>query len=341
MANFPTFYAAGNVPEDVINALFDISPLERPFTGRITHIGADSARKEWLDHALRQPNKDNAIADGAAAVADDTSQGVRYWQHMQLQEAGINLGDQASNSDGFGRITSFETQLEKRVNELYRDTEASSLSRNPSFEGAEGTANKAAGFFAQIKSNVSFGAGGSAGGWNSGTGIFDAPTQSTATRALAEQNILDVMTSINTNGGRPDAMTMIPALKVKFSSYMMTSSSRVGVLVTQAPGGQGGATAVQSVMTYETDFGVLQVLNNQIMLAVVVGGSGTGRADVAIFQTDMAQCVDQWTPRAKRLGPQGAGETWQVTNSFGSILLNEKAHGGVFDNDYNVDMTAT
>ena len=227
MAIFADFYNAGNVPEDVINALFDISPLDRPYTGRIAHEGARSNLKEWLDHVLATPDKDNAIVDGAAAADDSTSQGTRYVQPAQLFERGIVLGDQASNSDGFGNITQFEGQLEKRVNELYRDGEASGLSRNASVRGAVGVAAKAAGFFAQIKTAVSFGAGGSAGGWNSGTGVFDAPTQSTATRALSENNILTVLETINTNGGRPDAMTIIPPLKRRFSSFMMTSSSRV------------------------------------------------------------------------------------------------------------------
>ena len=341
MAIFADFYNAGNVPEDVINALFDISPLDRPFTGRIAHEGARSNLKEWLDHVLGSPNKDNAIVDAAdVAAEDDTTQGVRYRNPCQLFRRVIRLGDQASNSDGFGNITQFEGQLEKRVNELYRDLESSALSRNASVLGATGVAAKNAGFFAQVKTNNTvanggFGAGGSPGGWNTGTGVFDAPTQSTATRAMSESNILSVLESINVNGGRPDAMTFIPQLKRRFSSFMMSSSSRVGVLVTQAPGGEGGATAVGSVQVYETDFGVLMVLNNQIMQA-----AAADRADIAIFQTDMALGVDQWTPRAKRLGPTGAGEKWDVTQSCGAILLNERAHGGVFDNDQTTDMVA-
>ena len=89
------------------------------------------------------------------------------------------------------------------------------------------------------------------------------------------------------------------------------------------------------MQVYETDFGVLMILNNQIMQPVAAD-----RADVAIFQTDMALGIDQWTPRAKRLGPTGAGERWQVTQSCSTILLNEKAHGGVFDNDQTTDMVA-
>lgn len=333
MAEFITFYDAGNVPEDVINALYDISPLDRPVTGRISHISAASARKEWLDHVLRAPKADNAIIDGSAAVADDTSQGTRYWQSMQLAEAGIVLGDQASESDGFGNITKFETQLEKRVNELYRDTEANAMSILPSVIPVEATtAGQAAGVYSQIVSNASVPGDGAVGGWNSGTGVFDAPTLGTA-RALSEDDILNVMESASTNGARPDVMTMRPALKRRFSTYMMSSSSRVGVLVTQAPGGDGGATAVGSVQVYETDFGVLEVMNNQIAQVHAANTSG-----VFIMQTDMINAADQWTPRAKRLGSVGAGERWQVTNSCGTLLLTERAHGMVLSVLENTDM---
>ena len=339
MATFADFYNAGNVPEDVINALFDISPIERPYTGRIAHIGADSAIKEWLDHVLRAPKNDNAVIDGADQASDETSQGTRYRNPLQLQEAGIQLGDQAMESDGFGNITKFETQLEKRVNELYRDLEARSLSAKASVLPVAGTtAGEQGGFFAQVKTATAHGAGGSAGGWNAGTGVFDAPTLGTPA-AMSETTLLGIMETISTNGGRPDAMTMRPPLKRRFSSFMMTSSSRVGVLVTQAPGGAGGATAVGTVMVYETDFGTLEVLNNQIMLTLDAPGTSANDG-VAIFQTDMANCADQWTPRAKRLGPGGHGERWSVSNSSCAMLLTEKAHGGYFDIDATTDMVA-
>ena len=339
MATFADFYAAGNVPEDVINALFDISPTDNPFTSSIEHIGSRSSLKEFLDHKLRAPKTDNAIIDGAAAVADDTSQGVRYVQPMQLQEAGITLGDQAMESDGFGNITNFEGQLSKRVEELYRDTEARSLSEKASVLPVTDTvAGECAGFFAQVKTNTNFGATGADGGWNVGTGVFDAPTAGT-TRALSENDFLSVCELMSIAGSMANAVHMIPQLKRKFSAYNFSSTSRIGVLVTQAPEGQGGAKAVASVQVVETDFFVVEIINNRIMQPEVAT-PGSERTNVAIVQTDMANCVDQWTPRAKRLGPAGAGEKWQVTNSFGTILLNETAHGAVRDIDYTLDMVA-
>lgn len=340
MKTFADYYAAGNIPEDVINALYDISVIDRPLTGKIAHIGATSSIKEFLTKTLRKPSTTNAIIDGADAAADDTSQAERRKQPMQLQEAGIRMGDQAMDSDSFGNIAKFETQLEDRTNEVYRDLEARSLSEKASVIPVTNTvAGEQAGFFAQVSTATSFGAGaGADGGWNAGTGVFDAPTPGT-TRALAESQILGVLQTMSRNGANPDSMHLIPELKGKFSQFMMTSSSRVGVLVTQAPGGAGGATAVQSVMVYETDFGVLEVENNRIMQPEVETASSE-RANVAIVQRDMIECADQWTPRAKRLGPTGAGEKWQVTNSGGILVLNEKAHGAVRDIDYTLAMVA-
>ena len=47
--------------------------------------------------------------------------------------------------------------------ELYRDLEASALSRNASVRGATGVAAKNGGVFAQVKTAISVGTGGSAG----------------------------------------------------------------------------------------------------------------------------------------------------------------------------------
>ncbi len=335
MKTFADYQAAGNIPEDVINALFDISVTDRPYTGTIAHMGASSSLKEWLDHELRAPSKTNAIIDGADATADDTSEGTRYVQPMQLQEAGIRLGDQAQESDSFGNIAKFETQLEKRVNELYRDLEARSLSEEASVLPVSNTvAGEQAGFFAQVSTATAFGVGGADGGWNSITGVFDSPTPGTSA-AMSEDTFLGICETMSVNGSSADNCQMIPALKRRFSSYLFSSSSRIGVLVTQTEAGEGGARSVASVAVIETDFFTLELVNNRIMQEETAT-----RSNLAIIQRDMAECIDQWTPRAKRLGPTGAGEKWQVTNSAGTILLNEKAHGAYRDINHTVDVVA-
>lgn len=339
MKTFGDYYADGMIPEDVINVAYDPSVIKLPLLNAVDHLGATSSIKEWFDKTLRAPKIDNAIIDGAPAAADDTSTGIRYRQPMQLQDAGISLGDQAMESDSFDNIADFSLQLEDRTNELRRDTEANALSSQPSvLPVSNTTAGEAAGFFAQVATAVSVGATtGAVGGWNPSTGVFDAPTPGD-TRPISEAVLLGVMSDANDNGADLDRAFMVGKLKEKVSSYMMTSSSRVGVLVTQTPTeGNSPANAVQSVQTYYTDHGSIELIKDRLMVPLVStpGSTNTG---IAIMETGMAACVDQWTPRAKRLGPAGAGETWQVTSSRGLILRTERSHAAVLDIDYEIAM---
>ncbi len=340
MATFSDFYDAGNIPEDVIRAFYDISPTDIRFTGEIEQMGADSVKKEWFEHVLNAPDKDNAVPDGATASGDDTTQGSRMWNYCQMPDRNIALGDQAEASDGFGpNITKFETQLEYRTKELYRDCEASALSNNASvIPVGSTTAAKSAGFFAFVKTNTSFGATGADGGFNSGTGVVDASTEGT-TRALSEGDILTVLEGCNVEGGDPNQFQMIPQLKRKFSNFMFTSSARIGAIYTPTPGGEGGATAVGSIQMYESDWGALEVISNRIMQPEN-SGIGTERTNFAVIDTQYWAMASQWDPRAKRLGPTGTGENWQVTHSKALCALNERSSGAVRDIDYTLDMIA-
>lgn len=333
MSNFQDFYAAGNVPEDVISAFYDISPTDYRFISSIEQVSADSAYKEYFEHSLAAPDKDNAAIDGADITDYDTSQGDRRLSPCQLTERGIQLGDQAEGSDGFGpNITKFDTQLEYRVQESYRDIEAAALSENASQIQVSGaTPGKLPGFFACVATNTRFGGGGGAdGGWN-GT-IFAAPTPGT-TRALPESEIHEVLAEINTEGGRPDQMHMIPLMKSQFTQYMMTSSARIGAIYTPTQGGSGGATAVASIQMFESDFGAMEVIANQIMQP-----EAADRTNVAIVDTRYWACATQWDPRAKRLGASGHGESWLVNCSKTLCALNEASSGAVRDVDHTTAM---
>lgn len=340
MATFEDFYTAGNIPEDVIRSFYDVSPRDNKFSGSIEQIGADSVKKEFFEHKLNTPNKDNASADGADATGDDTSQGDRYANYCQMPERNISLGDQAEASDSFGpNITKLDTQLEYRTTELYRDFEASSLSENASvIPISNTTAAKSAGFFAWVRTNTKFGATGADGGWNTGTGVVDAPTAGT-TRALSETEILDVLALCEEEGGNPNQFMMIPRLKSKFSSFMFTSSARIGAIYTPTSGGEGGATAVGSIQVYESDFGACEVVSNNVMQPEVATG-GSERTNFGIIDTQYWACASQWDPRSKRLGPTGTGETWQCTTSKTLCALNERSSGAVRDINYTLDMVA-
>ena len=333
MARFDDFYTAGNVPEKVINRLWEISPKENPFTTRIQQGSKRSAKHEFLEHALATPNKDNAAIDGAAQTDDSTSQAVRKWDWCQLTERGIQLGSQAEASDGFGGITSFARQLESRTAETRNDREACHLSENGSREGDGLNASRSAGFFAWVETNTNFGATGADGGFDSGTGRVASPTAGTA-RALSEGDISGVHQSAFKAGGNIDCFMMIPELKTRWTNFMFSSSSRIGAIYTPTKAGEGGATAIGSIQMYESNWGAVEVMANRIMQA-----EAANRTNFALIDSRMWENSEQFGVRAERLAKDGHGETWMVESSWTLLALNEASSGAVRDIDYTQDMT--
>ncbi len=333
MANFPAFYNAGNVPEKVINQLFNIDPTEVIFQSRIEQDTQASGKHEFIEESLNAPDKDNARIDGVDNTDDSTNQGVRKFSWCQLTGRGITLGSQAESSDGFGNITKFGRQLRNRTNETRRDREASYLSENASVEGVEGTtAGKSAGFFAWVETNTSFGAGGSDGGF-SGTTV-SSPTPGT-TRALSETDISTVHEQAFTAGGNIDCFQMIPALKTKWTNFMFTSSARIGAIYTPTQAGGDGATAIGSIQMYESNWGAVEVKANRIMQE-----EAADRTNLALVDSSMWANSVQFDVRAERLAKTGHANKWLVESSWTLLALNEKASAAVRDVDQTADMTA-
>jgi len=333
MAAFPAFYNAGNVPEKVINELFNIDPTEVLFTSKIMQDTQASAKHEFLEESLNAPDKDNARIDGADNSDDSTNQGVRKFSWCQLTGRGIILASQAEASDGFGNITKFGRQLRNRTNETRRDREASYLSENASVMPVEATtAGKSAGFFAWVETNTSFGATGADGGFNSGTGVVDAPTAGT-TRALSEANIATVHEAAFTAGGNVDCFMMIPSLKTQWTNYMFTSSARIGAIYTPTSG--DSATAIGSIQMYESNWGAVEVKANRIMQA-----EAADRTNLALIDSNMWENSVQFDVRAERLAKTGHANKWLVESSWTLLSLNEKASGAVRDVNQQLAMTA-
>ena len=338
MATFSDFYNAGNVPEKVINELFNIDPTEVLFTSDVEQDTQASGKHEFLEESLNAPDKDNARVDSSDNTDDSTNQGVRKHDYCQLTGRGIILGSQAETSDGFGNITKFSRQLRNRTNETRRDREASFLSENASVQPTNGVAGKSAGFFAWVSTNTSFGGGaGADGGWD-GSNLVNAPTAGT-TRALSEGDIAGVHEAAFTAGGNVDCFHMIPALKTQWTNYMFTSSARIGAIYTPTQAGGNGATAIGSIQMYESNWGAVEVKANRIMQAENSTG-GSERTNFALVDSSMWVNSVQFDVRAERLAKTGHANKWLVESSWTLLALNEKSSAAVRDINYTLAMTA-
>ena len=140
----------GTIHEDVMDAIFDISPVDRPFCDSIGSTDAGNPYNTWVREALEAADKDNAIIDGADAGTKDEELGERLGNHHQYMDKVVRVSTRSRNVDTIGTSDELIRQLMKRQKALRRDEEAALTSRNVAVEMTSAVAGKLAGIGAWI-----------------------------------------------------------------------------------------------------------------------------------------------------------------------------------------------
>lgn len=334
--DYADLQAAGNIHEDMMNEIFDISPIDQEFTDRIGSDTCTNQEKSWTTHALRAVNVDNARVDGADVDQDDSSTGTRVKNQSQLMDTEVQISTGSQAVDSVADLGSLAEQIMYRQQELRRDSEGQFLTEQASQIDDGATVPGISGaYFAFVATNTDFGATGSDGGYNSGTGLVDAPTAGT-TRALTETQVRDVQQQAYKSGGKPSVMMMIPDLKSRWSEYLFTSSARVGTLQTQTDA--EGATAVGSVDFYVTDFGTLEIVPNRIMQPED-DTPASERTNVGLIDPSMWAAGYLQGYNVKPLGSTGHSDKRLMSVYRTLMALNEASSGAIRDIDYTLPVT--
>ncbi|MEJ2125541.1 MAG: DUF5309 family protein, partial [Alphaproteobacteria bacterium] len=221
--------------------------------------------------------------DGVAISAGD-----RIGNHCQISRKDISVSRRADRVRKAGRKSETGYQLAKAGRELKRDLEAAMMANNAAVQGTDSVAGQSASYMAWMRNNssryniLSGTDGADPAALVSGFPTGAAATDAGKTRALSEQDILDVIGDCYTEGGEIDTMLMHPTLKQKWSQYMFNpSSTNSGRIATpfqdHGSSPKTGATALAAVDVYVSDFGVIDVIPNRFMRT----------RDVAIFESGM------------------------------------------------------
>jgi len=328
----------GLINEDVMQKIWDISKVPLPLTDM---IGTDSHKNEyyeWTQDSLAAPSLTNAVVDGVdiTAAAGLTASAARVGNHSQTSVKSVNVSTRAIESDTIGRQNELSYQVMMRQQELKRDVEATMLSNKPSVAPvADTTAGQSGGLNAWLETNVDFGTGGSAGGYNTSTGVVDAATVGTA-EALTETKVRDVAESIYENGGNPTVMMMVPSVCRKFSEYLFSSSARIATLTSETGQSEGGATAKGSVNVFVTDFGVtLDLVPNRIQQNYTTDESSAFLLDPQHLRLSYLHA-----PRVEPLAKTGLSEKRLMSCDWTLVVTTEKAHGLICSIDNTAAVTA-
>lgn len=193
------------------------------------------------------------------------------------------------------------------------------------------------GFQAWIKTNVAYGATGSAGGFNFTTGVIDAPTAGTA-RALTETLIRDMAQQVYEEGGNTYCLMGTPQVIRLLSEYLFTSSARIA---TQTNYNQGtnedmASTAYGAHNVFVTDFGqILRMKDNRLQAVTAANES-------ALFLIDNTKIRQSFLTgyRTEPIAKTGLSEKRLISVDYSLLVTNEKAHACIADIDETAAVTA-
>lgn len=195
-----------------------VSMIDREDTPIYSMIGKttfEGTHPEWETDALAAP-ADNAQLEGDEYTFAAITPAVRVGNYTQImRKDGIITRTQDRVSNAGSHEQSKKQKLKKGV-ELRRDVEFSILSANASVGGAT---RKSGSISSWLTSNVSRGAGGANGGYNSGTGLTVAPTNGTQ-RAFTKALMDNVMQQGAVNGAKFKHVSGSFYVKSVFATFM-------------------------------------------------------------------------------------------------------------------------
>lgn len=260
-----TFSMVG-IREDLSDTISNISPTETPFYSMCKKGKTGSRTPEWQKDTLANPDPTNAVIEGDDPGNDTLTSPTRLKNVVQLFDKVAQVSTTAQAVNTAGRANELKYQVAKKSKEIKRDIEVVITGNFASVLGASGTAGKTGGAEAWLETNVSRDAGGSDGGFNTGTGIVDAATDG-STRAFTETLLKSAIKDSWDSGGEPRLIMVNGDLKQTASSF-----AGIATLYRDTAGSMKQASIVGAADVYVSDFGEHKIVPNRFMSA------GTGRS---------------------------------------------------------------
>jgi len=248
-------FAMVGIREELSDTITNISPMDVPFYSMARKGKTKSRSPEWLKDTLAVADGTNAQVEGYDVTGDTMVQPTRLKNYVQLMEKIVIVSTTAQAVESAGRESELKYQVAKSGKELKRDMEARLTGNYASVVGNASTAGKCAGIEAWIETNVS--TVGAVGGFDTGTGLVDAATDSTQ-RAFTEAMLKEVVREAWSAGGDPDIIMVGPFNKQVASGF-------AGIATQYKDNGPGSrrATILGAADVYVSDFGEHRIVPNR------------------------------------------------------------------------------
>jgi hypothetical protein len=247
-------FAMVGIREELSDVITNISPMDVPFYSMCKKGKTKSRSPEWQQDSLADADGDNAVVEGYDVTADAAVATVRLKNYVQLMDKVVSVSTTAQSVESAGRSNELKYQVAKKGKELKRDIEKRITGNYASVVGNTSTAGKCAGAEAWIETNVS--TVGAVGGYDTGTGLVDAATDSTQ-RAITEAMLKEVVREAWASGGEPTMVMVGPFNKQAISGFTGIATQY------RENSGMKQASILGAADVYISDFGELRVVANR------------------------------------------------------------------------------
>jgi hypothetical protein len=310
-SNTQTTYVTIGNREDLSDMIYRIDPTDTPFMSGIAREKATAVNHEWQTQALAAADNTNAQLEGDDAAANAVVATVRLGNICQISRkvAQVSGTQQAVETAGRDNELAYQEMLQGL--ELKRDLEMILIGTNQAkATGSASVARTTASVLSWIKSNTFKGSGGADPSAADGT---DTRTDGTQV-AFRESNLKTVLSSIWTNGGKPNVIMSGAFNKQAFSMF-----TGRGTPVEETK----SKKIVASVDAYESDFGKLKVVANRFQRS----------RDVFVLETSKwaLAFLNGRNMVSLPLSKTGDSERRMVVSEYALVARNEKASGAVYD----------
>ena len=224
-----------------------------------------STHPEWETDDLAAPAS-NIQLEGDDYTFGATTAPTRMGNYTQIMRKDGIISETQDVVDEAGRVQKVKYQKLKKGVELRKDVEYAIVDANASVAGAT---REFGSLSTWIKTNVSRGATGANGGYNSGTGLTAAPTPGTQ-RAFTKAILDSVMQQGYVSGANFKHVFVSPYVKSVFVTFM--SDANVASFRYAASSGKNNSI-VANADVYEGPFGKVMIHPNRVM----AGSAGLAR----------------------------------------------------------------
>lgn len=253
---FLTTAAKGN-REELSDVVSRITPEDTPIYSMAGKESAKNVFPEWEIDALAAPAS-NAYPEGDEYTYDASTAVTRVGNYTQIMRKTWIVSNTQEAMDNAGRAEQIKNLRLKRGIEIKKDTELAIVTNTASV--ATGT-RLMGGLPSWLTTNVSRGATGSNGGYNTGTKLTVAETPGTQ-RAFTKALLDTTMQSAYNAGANVKSLVVSPYVKSVFVTFM--SDTNVAAF-RHSVDGSSKQTIVATADIYEGPFGKVTVVPNRVM----------------------------------------------------------------------------